>query len=335
MNRCSNKAFFVTLSHPLSSIFGKDEYVYPLNKETVLKSKNEWAQIRNADLNHKFVQHYEECKFIKSNNINTVELSFEPLASVRDDNDNIISVKNMFDEEIINMIVEDNSLFEIIENLLITNKDLYKSTYFPNHNYCLETFYASLTLNVPHFKDIPFKKLIKKKNIKNINLECIAWIINKYDATIDEIDKYIPLYAIPKQDDVEKLIKDARSLHGIYYYNYIDIDLLRMCDINMRLCDFIFKQIGRSSQYRIYYKEQFFQRLRKKNWKCFIGSGFTSFKFDDNPEYTLKENPCLIIFFPDEYHTKERYLNALKDDFECYNYLNKNFILQFSKKTKQ
>ena len=323
MNRCSNKAFFVTLSHSMSSIFGKDEYVYPLNKETVLKSKNEWAQIRNANLNHKFVQHHEECKFIRSDHDDAIDLFFQPVLLAKDDE--IISKYDPFDKEIISMIVEDNSLFEIVENLLINNNnDLTTSSSFLNahHSQFLGSFYRSLSLNVPQFKNIPFRKLFPHKKNKG-TYELLLLSINKYGPSVDEIYKYVPKYLIPTQNDVEKVIKKSNLDR-----NYDFLVAMAMCDINMRLCDLVFNTIKHKFVFttRDNIKKDFFKHLRCKSWKCFIGSGITSFKYDTDPDYTLERNPCLVIFFPKKYHTEERYLNALKNDIDCYKYLNKKFI---------
>lgn len=319
MHRCSNKALFVSLSYPFDFLTGRDKYIYPLNKEILLKSKNNGATVHVANINNqkKYIQPFEECKFIESENNNGVKLKFRPLESIRDENVSYIN------KDIIKMIVKDNSLFEVLENLLKNNQELYKNKF--HYNYCLHHFYSSFIYNVPEFKDILFDKL-DKRNFLNISI--LKEAVIKFNPTIEELDKYIPKKFIPNEDNYELII----DKYGEIFTNVKELYMKELNKhYNLIILSVIDPRFGKivleKENYNkySYISNLFFNEMIKKNWRCFINSGFI-FKNILYPEDKLKKNPCLVIFFPEEYHTEKNYINALVKDITCYPYLHKKYI---------
>lgn len=321
MSKCTNKNFFVALTSSFDSLVGtKDNYIYPLNKETVLKSKREIKKMENIDYQKTYIKSFEECKFMESNSKEAIKLEFRPYQSIRNENDKIIKEFNYINQDIIKLILDDNSYFEIIEDLIKNNKDLYKNPF--NYNYQLYSFYMTFVCNVPEFKDILFDKLDKRGFL---NTSILVDMIYKFNPTIEELDKYMPKKLIPTKDNYLSIIEKYGNFNEnkVNQYNVKILDLIELATIDPRFAIFVSKiEILKENNME---NSNFYSYLSKKNWKCFINSGFI-FEHDFRSENRLKKNPCLIIFYPEKYHNEERYLNALKNDITCYPYLNKKYI---------
>lgn len=311
MPRCSNKNYFVKLI----SVFNWDEYVYPLNKETVLKSKREYKKIVNIDYNKTYVKHHEECKFIESNKEEAIKLEFRPLWSKHDENDKIIWEDGYMNEEIMKLVLEDNSYFEIIENLIIK-----KSNNESDKKFYLDCFYCTFIRHVPEFKDILFEKLEARDFL---NTGKLLEAITKYNPTIEEIDKYIPKHLIPTEENYLSIIKKYGYNRDLNPDKGLSYDLRILGEMDPRFAKFLIDtdQFVSDPLELLW----FYQSLTMKNWKCFLNIGIV-FKNVPCVEETLENNPCLIIYYPEKYHNEERYLNALKADIMCYPYLYKKYI---------
>ncbi|ADO67054.1 hypothetical protein crov021 [Cafeteria roenbergensis virus] len=316
MNKCSNKNFFVALTSTYDYIFGnKYNYVYPLNKETVLKSQRERKQMVPIDYTKTYIKSFEECKFIESTSDEAVKLEFRPFKSERDTNDKIISEFSNMNEDITNLVLEDNKYFEIIEYLLINNKYL-NDKHLNDKNIYLGYFYNTFIRYVS-LKDVLFDKLDKRGYI---NIYLLSNMILDKNPTIEELDKYLPKKFIPTENNYLSIIKK----YGIYEDYYID-GIIALATIDPRFAKKVLENKIIYIFNNSYINYSFYGKLSRKNWKCFINSDFV-FKNDSNAQSNLNRNPCLIIFYPECFHTEEIYLKALKSDINCYSYLNKKYI---------
>lgn len=316
MFKCNTQQYFVALSSFYDIIPGnRDKHVYPLNQDIILKSKNDRKKLINIDYHKKYDRALGPCKFIeRNNNDEGLILRFTPYHTVRDDDDNIIKELPYLDKNIIKLILDDISNFDIIEELLkdACSKKLYINQTYEEDKY--KMFYNTFLTAVPFFDKIPFKKLEEKNYLTP---DTLALAIKTYNPSIYDIDKYMPKHLIPTKKNYLHIIEKQNSGQKFIY------DLIELSFIDPRFGKFVVDNLELKKETEI----NLYAYMGTKYWRCFLDSGFI---FKNLPEIfaenILKKNPCLVIFFENKFHTEDRYLNALKRDILCYEYLNKKNI---------
>lgn len=291
MSSCPSKAIFVKFV----SLLGNDKYIYPLTNETLDKYKNGYHSMEVViPTKETYLKHHTECKFLPPSETTEDMESHVKYRLATGNNTNIF----------MDALIKDNNLIDLIEKIMLMENKLnknYDEMIIKNH------LYYDLWREPKKFTDIPLKKLKEKGYMNDLIL---SEAINKFELSIaSEIDKYIPKEYIPNDKKIS-----YKDKYDLVFKSEVDPRFAKYV-IDNRLVD-------------SWNRNLIVTYMLKKNWKQLLGSEFI-YNIEGKDKYKnerLAENPCHVIFFPDDFHTEDNYIKAVYQDFEVYNHLKKEFI---------